>query len=273
MSLFTKKFLSATIMIGSEINATERTCKWFATGFAVSYLDRTLHRCYSLITSKSAIYGKHALTLSFSDPFLRISSEETLLLYHHNTPLAIRHPDPDIDLVSIPLAEEPVSGAIDIMNEALTLGQMQESGISEGNLVYTIGSPTVDHPDIQSPLCHLGCVSRITDAYFQPDASATYLISMPFIPHVPSAPVICRPEYACRNGISGSACARLIGVLTGYLPSNKPGTDGTHSGIGIVLPVDRIREVLTIDSDLHAARLMPHAPGAGDFCSGRSVLN
>ena len=174
------------------------------------------------------------------------------------------HESPLVDVVAIQIIPQVVVdnklrlSFIDLDDHSLTLSQMKETGVDEGNLVYALGFPMNLVDDrVKAPICRLGCVSRVTDAFNRPQAAAMFLIDAQTFPGNSGGPIISRPEHISIDGTPHNLKANLIGILSAYIPymetlySRQTGRSRMiqeeNSGLTIVHPVDRIKEVVEVE--------------------------
>ena len=72
---------------------------------------------------------------------------------------------------------------MDIDDHAITLQKMKETGVDEGSLVYALGFPmNLMNDSVKTPICRLGCISRISDAFVSPHTSETFLVDAQTFP-------------------------------------------------------------------------------------------
>lgn len=134
---------------------------------------------------------------------------------------------------------------------------MKITGVEEGNLVYALGFPMRLVNDIRAPICRLGCISRIADTFLLRNGTPIFLVDAPVFPGNSGGPIISRPEYVSICGTPANTRANLIGILSQYLSyedkliSQQTGkirmVQTENSGLTIVHPVDRIKEVVEIE--------------------------
>ncbi len=61
--------------------------------------------------------------------------------------------------------DQSIWGAFDLEDHALVLEQMRATGVEEGSFVYALGFPMNLVDSIKVPICRLGCIARVTDAF------------------------------------------------------------------------------------------------------------
>ncbi|MBO5568675.1 MAG: trypsin-like peptidase domain-containing protein [Clostridia bacterium] len=124
-------------------------------------------------------------------------------------------------------------------------------------MVYALGFPMNLVDIIKTPICRLGCISRVRDAYIRQNEHPVFLIDAQTFPGNSGGPVINRPKMIAINNTPSNSSANLIGILSAYIPyretliSTQTGetrmVQTENSGLTIVHPVDRIKEVVEIE--------------------------
>ena len=174
------------------------------------------------------------------------------------------HPMKNTDVVAIQIVPQIILqnhlslSVIDIEDHALTLEQMKQSGVDEGNLVYALGFPmNLVNDNVKAPICRLGCISRVADAFVNPATAEQFLVDAQTFPGNSGGPIISRPEHISIDGTPHNTKANLIGILSAYIPyqdtllsvqTKQPiMIREENSGLTIVHPVNRIKEVIEIE--------------------------
>ena len=175
----------------------------------------------------------------------------------------IEHPNPDVDIAAVMLNCPFVlsNGAkinyFDIDENCFDLSQMKTNGVEEGSFVYTLGFPmNLVNNTLKAPICRMGCISQISTLYIQNSMDQNYLVDAQTFPGNSGGPVICRPEPISIQGTPANMSSKLIGILSGHISYTEPlmsiQTKRTvmireeNSGLTIVYPVDKIREVIDL---------------------------
>lgn len=138
---------------------------------------------------------------------------------------------------------------------------MKMQGIDEGWLVYALGFPMNLVSEFKTPICRMGCISRLTDAFLQPDRAKYFLVDAQAFHGNSGGPIISKPENIPSVGGVNYIPARLLGVLSAYIPyrdalfsqqtQEVKMVQTENSGLTIVYPVDRIKEVVLLDWNRH----------------------
>ena len=110
---------------------------------------------------------------------------------------------------------------------------------------------------IKAPICRLGCISRVADAFVSDKPVCSFLVDAQTFPGNSGGPIVSRPEHMSIQGTPKNENANLIGILSAYIPyretlfSRQTGRDRMvqeeNSGLTIVHPVDRIKEVVELE--------------------------
>lgn len=275
MSIIPRNFMNAVVALGTDSMDGSTQRFWIGTGFIVSYLDACNVRTYYLITNKHVVNRRKQLYVRFNCTSGEFVQDHLLKLNDNGNPTFSAHPNPSADVVAIQLSEQfldgthSIWGSISLDAEALTLARMQGSGVDEGALVYALGFPMNQVSDIKAPICRMGCISRIMDTFIAPDHYPTFLVDAQSFPGNSGGPIISRPEHLAVAGTSCNGNANLIGILSAYisyrdtLVSQQTGETRMvateNSGLTIVHPVDRIKEVVLMDWERHRKSFVPNA--------------
>ncbi len=255
-----KRFLNSVVALGVSVPMpTEQSHKhWVGTGFLVGFHHAGNDEVY-LITNKHVVQDQKELLIRFNsldgapanDFPLQIKDAKGVVQFSF-------HPNSQIDIVAVSInldflkSKKLSSDFYDLEKDVYTLDQMEHDQIHEGSLVFALGFPMnlVDQ-DRQYPICRLGCISRISNA-FDLDNAVNFLVDAQTFPGNSGGPIISRSE--CANTGNNS---RLIGILCAYIPyremlySQQTGQQRSlmeeNSGLTVVHPVDRILEVVKFE--------------------------
>lgn len=264
MSMIPKHFINAVLSIGEQLpNGNHR---WFASAFIVGEKvasDSNRSNIY-LITNKHVVDRLDAILLRFNSKDGSGVKDMLCMLRNENGECFSRHPSQDIDIVACKLHGGNVQSVanlswFDIDDNALTLSQMQSSGVDEGCFVYAIGFPMgIVNERIKAPIVRLGCISKIEDA-FGGIGDSSYYVDAQVFPGNSGGPIVSRPELASVGNTNHNSRASLIGIVNSYIPytdsliSRQTGktvmVHRENSGLTNVFPVDRIKEVIQIEGE------------------------
>lgn len=265
MAIIPPLFMNAAVSIG--LKYPNKDDVWIGTGFIVGRKEKDNPRLstYYIITNKHVVKGEKKIFVRFNATEGDFIKDYPIsLLDKDGNPVYSAHPNDDTDVVAIQIvpktlvSDKTIWGSFDLEDHALTLSQMQTTGVIEGSLVYTIGFPMNLVDDIKAPICRLGCISRIMDAFIrQNNECPTFLIDAQTFPGNSGSPVVSRPEQMSINGTPTNNSANLIGILSSYIPyedtliSRQTGKarmiQTENSGLTVVHPVDRIKEVVELE--------------------------
>lgn len=253
MAIIPKIFFDAVVAIGF-INRTD--IKWIGTGFLVGRKEvaSDLYTIF-LITNYHLVENKHEIIVRFNQKNANSCKDYRIELNGINGVNYSKHSV--ADLVAIQIAPRSLENndsefswfALD--KHVIDLNTMNETGVVEGNIVYSLGFPINMIGDSRkTPVCRIGCISRITDLFDNPESSE-YLIDLQAIPGNSGAPVINRPENVSIKGTAHNSSANLIGIISGTIDYSEkcenadcPLEREKNSGFAIVHPVDAIISVV-----------------------------
>lgn len=264
MAIIPSAFINSVVALGIKPSGDKE--HWIGTGFIVGRKERdnpTLSTHY-IITNKHVISSVKKICVRFNSVEGALVKDYIIDLYDENdNPLFSSHPNESTDIIAIQILpqtlikDKSIWGSFDLDSHSLTLDQMQKTGVEEGSLVYALGFPMNLVDSIKVPICRLGCVSRITDAFILKNKNPIFLVDAQTFPGNSGGPVINRPESASIVGTPTNPRANLIGILSSYIPyretlySRQTGRDRMvqeeNSGLTIVHPIDRIKEVVELE--------------------------
>ena len=271
MSLIPRSFLNAVVAIGIDIVYEEKTTRhWIASGFLVS-LPEPNNSNYStvyLITNKHVFENVKLVYIrlnSFNGELVRDYPIPLIDEFGHR--LYTEHPKDAVDIVAMQINPNQLNkdgaiwSAFDLDNAALNLSKMMITGVDEGSMVYSLGFPMNLVDAYKTPVCRYGCISRITDAFLNPDKADHYLVDVHSFPGNSGGPIINKPENIFLQGTYCNSTANLVGILSKNIQYQEVLVSqqtqqmrmiqSENSGLTIVHPVDRIREVVILDWERH----------------------
>lgn len=264
MAIIPTPFLNAVIAIG--IDGVDDKKQWIGTGFIVGRKETAnpMFSTYYIITNKHVIKSQRYFYVRFNSLGGTLVKDYRIDLFDRmGLPLFSEHPNEKTDVIALQIQpqalinDKSIWGAFDLADHALTLEQMQSSGVDEGSLVYAMGFPMNLVDPIKVPICRLGCISRVTDAFLLKDGTPVFLVDAQTFPGNSGGPIVSRPEHMSIEGTPFNSNANLIGILSAYIPyvdtlySRQTGrirmTQEENSGLTIVHPVDRIKETVEFE--------------------------
>lgn len=264
MAIIPSSFMNAVLAIGASNDGVSK--KWIGSGFIVSRKDEQdpNELTYYIVTNKHVVNGCNNIYVRFNtkdEQFLR--DYRINLLDENNCRLYSEHPNESTDVIAMRffpqklIDDKSIWDAFNLQTNALSLKEMQNTGVTEGCFVYALGFPMNLVETIKSPICRLGCISRIQDAFVRETENPTFLVDAQAYPGNSGGPVISRPEIISIEGTSSNESANLIGILSDCITyrnvmiSKQTGREmmvqEENSGLTIVHPVERIREAVEIE--------------------------
>lgn len=263
MAIIPSFFIDAVVAIGVVL--PDKSKHWIGTGFIVSRKEKENPELstYYLITNKHVIQNRDKIIVRFNAIEGDFIKDYPINLYVNGTPVFSMHPNEATDIIAMQIApqtlikDKSVWGAFDLEEHTLTLKEMQNTGVEEGTLIYSLGFPMNLVGHIKVPICRIGCVSRIRDAFIRQQEKPTYLVDAQAFPGNSGGPIINRPEQLSITNTPSNSTANLIGILSESIAyqerlySRQTGRDRMiqeeNSGLTVVHPVDRIKEVVEIE--------------------------
>lgn len=166
--------------------------------------------------------------------------------------------DPDRDLAVLHLDRERLAAdsircrEFDADYSALPTLEMRRRRIGEGDDVRILGFAPLGPTIPLQPLMRRGIIARVQDCYR--GRSDTFLLDATIGDGSPGSPVIMLPERGVDGRRISQPSVKLVGVISGYLPSRaaplRIGDDGKtllvqpNTGLVRVVPVDGLLELL-----------------------------
>lgn len=263
MAIIPDFFLNSVVAIGIPNDGVNK--QWIGTGFIVSRKEEGNPNLstYYIVTNKHVVNEKKEIFLRFNALDGQFVKDYQINLFDGSVPVYSSHPNEETDVIAFQIIpqrlidDKSIWGAFDLRDHALSLQEMHDSGVTEGCLVYSLGFPMSLVDVIKAPICRLGCVSRIADAFIRQKENPIFLVDAQTFPGNSGGPIISRPEQMAINGTVSNDRANLIGILSAYIPYETPLINAQtkkmamllqeNSGLTIVHPVDRIREVVELE--------------------------
>ncbi|MFZ0925584.1 MAG: serine protease [Halobacteriota archaeon] len=258
--------LDSVVAIGYvEQNGT----MWGATGFLVGRPvikdGCEIGRHVFLVTNKHVLEGENSVVLRFNPERGKETKDYRVPLIddERETPQRwVSHPHDDLDIAVIGLhgakLKEDGQQILSFDVETLmTIDQMRDANVSEGDPVYVLGYPMglIDRM-WRYPIARSGSVARIQDALERPTSS--FLLDTFVFPGNSGSPVILsRPQYGAstdRTQPIDFPC--VIGIVSAYLPYEDIVVSlqtkeqrikfVENSGLASALPSDYILETIEV---------------------------
>ena len=138
-------------------------------------------------------------------------------------------------------------------NHLMTLPEMADNGVSEGDSIYVLGFPMgIVDQDRQFVIARSGIIARIRDTL--EGHKKDFLVDAFVFPGNSGGPVLYKPEIISISGTKSVAKPALIGIVSGYMTykdtavSKQTGNTRVvfeeNSGLAAVVPVDYILETI-----------------------------
>lgn len=265
MAIIPPFFMESVVALGMEL--PDKSKYWIGTGFLVGRKEESdpKQSTVYIITNKHVVKNQKLLYVRFNNS--RESGVKDLpmpLVDQNDVPIFSKHPLKDVDIVAIQIIPQVILdnklslNFFDLEDHALALDQMKATGVDEGSLIYSLGFPmNLVNDSVKAPICRLGCISRVADAFVNPATAELFLVDAQVFPGNSGGPIVNRPEHISIDGTPHNTSANLIGILSAYIPyketlySRQTGRDRMiqeeNSGLTIVHPVDRIKEVVEME--------------------------
>ena len=197
MAIIPNFFMNAVMAIGVSNDGI--TKKWIGSGFIVSRKGEqdSDESSYYIITNKHVVDDCENIYLRFNTQDEQSLKDYRLNLFdeEHNC-LYSKHPNEDSDVIAMRffpqklIDDKSIWGAFDLQKHALSLDEMQNTGVTEGCFVYALGFPMNLVETIKSPICRLGCISRIQDAFMRKHETPKFLVASFAVRFISELPVV-----------------------------------------------------------------------------------
>ncbi len=265
MAIIPSFFMDAVVALGVKLS--NKKMHWVGTGFLVGRREKSNsdRSTVYIITNKHVVKNQGNLCVRFNNnDAIGVKDFPIQLVNKDGEKFYSEHPHPNVDIVAIQVRPQVIVdnhsslSFFDLDAHSLVLNQMQSTGVDEGSLVYALGFPmNLVNDSVKAPICRLGCISRVSDAFISPQTAVEYLVDAQTFPGNSGGPIVSRPEHISIDGTPQNTNANLIGILSAYIPyretlySRQTGRDRMiqeeNSGLTIVHPVDRIKEVVEME--------------------------
>jgi hypothetical protein len=275
MAVIPPFFLDCVVAIG--LLADGKTT-WVASGFLYARVlaqenEQVTFIAY-LVTNRHVLENHDRVKLRFNPQGDEPAREYDLQLTGpEGAQLWTAHPDPEVDVAVIPVNYGMLQQQAMQVNcffpehHAGNLDHLRSTGATEGDSLFVLGFPMGLVGDFcNAVIVRQGCVARIRDTL--DGAVKFFLADAVVFPGNSGGPVICRPEISAITGTQARSDARLIGIVSGYVPyrdvaisaqTHQPRvTFEENSGLSMVFPVDCID--LAIDAAKTVQPAIPDQP-------------
>jgi len=266
MAAFPQSFLDSVVAIGIGKGRKER--EWIGTGFIVGKPEKhksdTKRKGYRLflVTNRHVFVNEQIVYIKFNSADGERSRDYPVPLIAENGKTRwIGHQDPDIDVAAIFLsptflhAEKREFNFIKSDIDLMTLNQMRESNVTEGDRIVVLGFPMgMVTRNRQYVICRGGVMARVRD--YLDGNGKVFLVDAALFPGNSGGPVILCPSLEDAEGKQSKSSARVIGIaktVEGYQKvavSIETDKDLAYfyenSGLATVVPSDGIIETMAL---------------------------
>ena len=225
MALLPPSYLDCVVAIGIMQNSKK---SWIGTGFLVGRLykkvgeEKNEYHTF-LVTNRHVLDSKKSIIIRFNPE----SSSEPATDY----PIQLLDPDgnkrwtahPNEDVATIFInpkilkSEARKFAYLKSNDDLLSIKQMAEEGISEGDCIYVLGYPMgIVAKDLQYVIVRSGSIARIRDLL---EGKSNHFIGDAFVfPENSGGPIVLKPEVTSIVGTKAIKAAYLIGIVASYIP-------------------------------------------------------
>lgn len=260
MALLPPEFMRSVVAIGTKVDETPGT-HWIGTGFIYKPERQKTGETANLflVTNGHVLEDDDEIILKMNRES-RLPPVEYSVNLKEIQDLLTHHPG-ELDLVVLPLPGEslnrdmveayPIGEA-----ESLSLEKARETGVAEGDGVFTIGFPLglVGYEEQNFPIVKQGCIARIQDWLSR--GSDRILIDANLFPGNSGGPVFLQPTSIAVEGTTTNSFPYLVGMVSGYITyqdeaySSQTGNlrivFEENSGIVEIVPSDAIMRTIEL---------------------------
>jgi len=263
MALIPPSFLDCVVAIGTIQNGKK---SWIGTGFLVGRFYRKVDEKKNeyhtfLVTNKHVLRSLQSIIIRFNPESSSESAKDypIRLVDADGNKTWTSHPVEDVGIIHIN-AEILRSDArkftyfqSDI--SLLSIKQMAEKGVSEGDCIYVLGYPMgIVAKDLQYVIVRSGSIARIRDLL---EGRSNHFIGDAFVfPGNSGGPVVLKPELIHVQNTKPIKTAYLIGIVQGHIPYKDTAISvqtkrprvifEENSGLCAIIPTDFIMEAIEI---------------------------
>ena len=265
MALIPPDFLDCVVAIGVDNPSDQNNpIKWVGTGFLVGRffkkIDENENRYHVfIVTNKHVLVGKNSVKVRFNPHSSEPARDYDLLLINNGNKSWTGHQIEKIDVAAINinprnLVDEGMKFKYFVSDSSiLSIEQMAEKGMTEGDFIYVLGFPMgIVGGDRQYVIARSGSIARIRDVLEK--RSNDFIVDSFVFPGNSGGPVVSKPEFASIQGTQSINSAYLIGIVSSYLhyedvaisqQTKKPRiVFQENSGLSVVIPTDFIMETI-----------------------------
>lgn len=258
MALLPPGWLNCVVAIGRRHD--DGSTHFFATGFVYLWLRRegesTTAMTY-LITNRHVFDDEELLVVRF-DPEGNAPAKEFDLPLGGGATIWLAHDDEDVDVAAAPISWKvlndhgiPTRGFT--AEDSIGCAEARREGITEGDSVFFLGFPMGLVGRHQNyAIVRGGSIARVREMLS--GGSKDFLIDAFVFPGSSGSPVITRPEFMAVGRSKAQPRARLIGIVSAYIPYEDEAVSvqtgltrvvfQENSGLASVFPTDFIDDVV-----------------------------
>lgn len=265
MALIPPFFLDCVVAIGVENPSDQNNpIKWIGTGFLVGRFFKKNEKNQNeyhifLVTNKHVLVDKNSIKVRFNPHSSEPAKDYNLSLINNGNKTWTGHHTENIDVAVIRinhkiLVDEGMKFSY-FMSDSniLTIKQMAEKGMTEGDFIYILGFlMELVATDRQYVIARSGSIARIRDVLEK--RSNDFIVDCFVFPGNSGGPVISKPEIISIEGTKSISMAYLIGIVSSFLPyrdiaisqqtKNARVIFEENSGLSVVIPTNFIMETI-----------------------------
>jgi len=265
MALIPPVYLDCVVAIGVLNGDASKT--WIGTGFLVGRFYAKIDDLQNnyhvfLVTNKHVLQGQKSIIVRFNpEPSAGGIALDYPIELDEGKTVWVDHPREDIDVSAISLnvpflkQQSRKFAYFHSDQNILSIKDMVENGVSEGDFVYALGFPmNLVDPTKQYVISKAGTIARIRDVLegYRND----FIVDISLFPGNSGSPIVSKPEIVCINGTKSLDTSYLIGIVKANIPYSDVAISQQtkqprvifqeNSGLAIVIPSDFIMETIDL---------------------------
>jgi S1-C subfamily serine protease len=265
MALIPPSFIDCVVALGKA--KPDGTVHWGASGFFYGKFfeespepDAGVYKVY-LVTNKHVLEGHDQVSMRVNPQGAGRARDFTALLSDPSTKekLWYGHDDDLVDVAVLPinfqlLLDEGMGVTMFTSDvTSLDVSAMKQSQVSEGDFVYALGFPLgLVGEERNTVIVRSGTIARVRETFDNP--RYRFLVDAIIFPGNSGGPVVTKPELIAIKGTGAKTGARLIGIVSGYVPYQDMAISSQtnrvrvifeeNSGLTTVYSVDCVNEAI-----------------------------
>lgn len=262
MALIPPFFIDCVVAIGMLDSKAKK--RWIGTGFLVGRHHKEVdsqEKPYHLflVTNKHVLSDMNSILVRFNPRSEEPAKDYDIDLTEADELILVEHPETEVDIAVININPEVLKkdGAqfafFKLDEHTISLGEMIERGVLEGDFVYVLGFPMgIVSSDRQYVIVRSGSIARLRDVVDR--KSREFLIDANVFPGNSGGPVVIKPEIVSIEGTKPIRKAALIEIITSYVPYTDVAISQQtkrprivfeeNSGLAAVVPIDCVIETV-----------------------------